>query len=84
MGSFLEKIKNNKSQNKSNEILTMTHVIKKPKKEKRISVVKSVKTHKKILEPLYRQVSTSFDIPLFHKKIEKYLKLRKYEILPKI
>ena len=46
MGSFLEKIKNNKSQNKSNEILTMTHVIKKPKKEKRISVVKSVKNHK--------------------------------------
>ena len=84
MGSFLEKQKNNKNQNKSNEIPTMTHVIKKPKKKKRLSVVKSVKNHKKLLEPLYRQVSTSFDIAPFHKKIENYLKLRKYEILPKI
>ena len=33
---------------------------------------------------MYKQISTSFDTIPFHKKIEKYLKFRKYEILPKL
>ena len=84
MISFLGKQKTKNDEIKSNEIPTMTHVIKKSKKKKKIIVVKSVKHRKKMLEKLYNQVSTSFDINPYNKKIEKYLKLRKYDILPKL
>ena len=84
MTSFLEKQKTKNNEIKSNEIPTMTHIIKKTKKKKKITFVKSVKYRKKMLEKLYNQVSSSFDITPYDKKIEKYLKLSKYDILPKL
>ena len=84
MSSFLDKQKNNNNHIKSKEIPTMTHKVKKPKKKKKISIVKSKINHRKLLENLYKKVSTSFDITPYNKKIERYLKLRKYDILPKL
>ena len=85
MVSFLEKQKNKGNDKSQNEIPTFTHIIKKPKKEIKIPVVKIYKNdQKKSLENLYNEVSKSYNTIILNKKIEKYLKLRKYEILPKI
>ena len=84
MSSFLDNQKNKNDQTKSNEIPTLTHIVKKPKKKKKISIVTSIKNRKKVLEKLYRQISTSFDTSPYNKRIEKYLKRRKYDILPKL
>ena len=52
MSSFLDNQKNKNDQTKSNEIPTLTHIIKKPKKKKKFSIVKSIKNRKKVLEKL--------------------------------
>ena len=84
MISFSDKLNNNINNITQNKIPTFTHIIKKPKKKKRLSVAKTYKNYRKTLETLYSQVSTSFDTNSFHKKIEKYLKFRKYDIFPKL
>ena len=84
MSPFLDKQKVNNKQMPKNEVPTMTHVIKKPKKKKKYTVSKSFKNYRKALENLYRNVTTSFDATSYNKKIEKYLKNRKYDILPKL
>ena len=84
MVSFLNKPNNSNNKITLNEIPNLTRIIKKPKKKKRFSVVKSYKNHRKALETLYKQVSTSFDTVPYNKKIEKYLKFRKYDIFPKL
>ena len=85
MVSFLDKQKNNNKDISSKEIPTFTHIIKSPKKRKKIPIVKNYKNdHRKSLEKLYNEVSRSQNTSILNKRIEKYLKLRKYEILPKI
>lgn len=83
MSSFIDKKNDKKDQLLKDEIPSLTHIIKKPKKKKRISVT-NIKSQTKMLETLYKQISKSYDTVPFNKKIEKYLKLRKYEILPKL
>ena len=83
MSSFLDNQKNKNNQMKSNEIPTFTHIVKKPKKKKTSKII-SIKNRRKILEKLYKQVSTSFDTTSYNKRIEIYLKKRKYDILPKL
>ena len=85
MISFLDQQKNKGKQISRNEIPTLTHLNKKSKKKKRFSVIKgNKKDQKKPLEKLYKEISTSHDTIKQNKKIEKYLTLRKYEILPKL
>ena len=85
MISFLDQQKNKGKQISRNEIPTFTHLNKKPKKKKRFSVIKgNKKDQKKPLEKLYKEISTSNDTTKQNKKIEKYLTLRKFEILPKL
>lgn len=84
MSSFIDNKKDKNGQLIKDEIPSLTHIIKKPKKKKRMSVTNNIKNQTKMLETLYKQISKSFDTVPFNKKIEKYLKLRKYEILPKL
>ena len=84
MSSFLYNKKIKVKEKKVNKIPTMTQIIKKQKEKKRFSVVKPIKNPKQVLETLYNQVTTSFDITPYNKRIERYLKFRKYEILPKL
>ena len=85
MISFLDQQKIKGKQISRNEIPTLTHLNKKSKKKKRFSVIKgNKKDQKKPLEKLYKEISTSHDTIKQNKKIEKYLTLRKYEILPKL
>jgi hypothetical protein len=85
MISFLDQQKTKGKQISRNEIPTLTHLNKKPKKKKRFSIIKgNKKEQKKYLEKLYKEISTSHDTTKQNKKIEKYLTLRKYEILPKL
>ena len=87
MISFLDKQnkqKNNIKKITKKEISILTGIIKKPKKKKKVSVTKPYKNHRLTLENLYKEISTSYDTIPFHKIIEKYLKYKKYKILPKI
>lgn len=61
------------------------HIFLKRKKiKKKFSAVKPIKNPKEVLENLYNQVTTSFDGTSYNKGMERYLRFRKYEILPKI
>ena len=84
MSPFVDKQQSSGGLIPKNEIPTMTHVIKSPKKKKKYIVAKPFKNYRKALEALYRNVSTSFDSTRYHKRIEKYLINRRYEILPKL
>ena len=84
MISFSDKQNNDIKNITQNKIPTLTPILKKPKKKKRLSVAKTYKNYRKTLETLYSQVSKSFDTNIFHKNIEKYLKFRQYDIVPKL
>jgi len=85
MISFLDQQKLKGKKLSRNEIPTLTHLDKKPIKKKRLSVIKgNQKEQKKALEKLYKEISRSHDTTRQNRKIEKYLAMRKYDILPKL
>ena len=81
--SFSDKNLEIKEQILNSDIPNLTQTSKISKKKKKSTIV-NMKNQVKMLETLYKQVSTSFDTIPYNQKIEKYLKCRKYDILPKL
>ena len=69
-------IANNIKENKS-----LTQLINKPKKRKKI-IKKYInrKNYKQVLETLYNKITTSTDSTLYNKKIRNYLRFRKFRL----